>query len=99
MMILHASSQSRRDQPLHTLVQSTTRFVSSIVVLITLILLVMPGPVVAQGSPGEVKLEWLTWSFFRIASPTGQVILTNPWLSNPDSQTSLEQIDQADIIR
>ena len=81
-----------------TLIQSTTRFVSSIVVLITLMLLVMPGPVVAQDSQGEVKIEWLTWSFFRITSPKGKVILTNPWLSNPDSQTSLEQIDQADII-
>ncbi len=81
-----------------TLIQSTTRFVSSIVVLMTLILLVMPGPVVAQDSQGEVKIEWLTWSFFRITSPTGKIILTNPWLSNPDSQISLEQIDQADII-
>ena len=83
---------------MRTLIQSTTRFVSSIVVLMTLMLLVMPGPVVAQDSQGEVKIEWLTWSFFRITSPEGKVILTNPWLSNPDSQTSLEQIDQADII-
>ena len=83
---------------MRTLIQSTTRFVSSIVVLITLVLLMMPGPVVAQDPQGEVKIEWLTWSFFRITSPKGKVILTNPWLSNPDSQTSLEQIDQADII-
>lgn len=83
---------------MRTLIQPTTRFVSSIVVLITLVLLVMPGPVVAQDPQGEVKIEWLTWSFFRITSPKGKVILTNPWLSNPDSQTSLEQIDQADII-
>ncbi len=83
---------------MRTLNQSTTRFVSSIVVLTTLVLLVMPGPVVAQDPQGEVKIEWLTWSFFRITSPEGKVILTNPWLSNPDSQTSLEQIGQADII-
>jgi L-ascorbate metabolism protein UlaG (beta-lactamase superfamily) len=43
-------------------------------------------------------VEWLTWSFFRITSPEGKVILTNPWLSNPDSKTTLEQIDKADII-
>ena len=90
MMILRASLQSRRDQPLRTLIRSTTRFVSLIVVLIILVLLVMPGPVVAQDPQGEVKIEWLTWSFFRITSPKGKVILTNPWLSNPDSQTSLE---------
>ena len=83
---------------MRTLIRSTTRFVSSIVVLMALMLLVMPGPVVAQDTQGEVKIEWLTWSFFRITSPKGKVILTNPWLSNPDSQTSLEQIDRADII-
>ncbi len=83
---------------MRTLIQSPIRFVSSIVVLIALVLLVLPGPVVAQDTQGEVKIEWLTWSFFRITSPKGKVILTNPWLSNPDSQTSLEQIDQADII-
>jgi len=83
---------------MRTLIQSPIRFVSSIVVLIALVLLVMPGPVVAQDTQGEVKIEWLTWSFFRITSPKGKVILTNPWLSNPDSQTSLEQIGQADII-
>ena len=65
---------------MRTLIQSTTRIVSLIVVLMTLIVLVMPGPVVAQDSQGEVKIEWLTWSFFRITSPKGKVILTNPWL-------------------
>ena len=55
-------------------------------------------PTAAQNPQGEVRIEWLTWSFFRITSPQGKVILTNPWLSNPDSQTSLEQIEKADII-
>ena len=82
---------------MRTLIQSTTRYVSSIVVVIALVLLMMPGPAVAQDPQGEVKIEWLTWSFFRITSPRGKVILTNPWLSNPDSRTSLEQIDRADI--
>ena len=81
-----------------TLIQTPMRFVASIVVLITLVLPVMPGPAVAQGSQGKVTIEWLTWSFFRITSPQGKVILTNPWLSNPDSRTSLKQIDRADII-
>ncbi len=51
---------------MRTLIQSPIRFVSSIVVLIALVLLVLPGPVVAQDPQGEVKIEWLTWSFFRI---------------------------------
>jgi len=81
-----------------SLIQSKTWFVLSTVVLMALSLLVTPGPAVAQDAQGEVKIEWLTWSFFRITSPEGKVILTNPWLSNPDSQTTLEQIDRADII-
>jgi hypothetical protein len=83
---------------MRTLIQSTTRYVSLIVVLITLVLLVMPGPVVAQDPRGEVETGWLASSFFRIASPEGKVALSNPWLGNPDRRTSLEQIDQADII-
>jgi L-ascorbate metabolism protein UlaG (beta-lactamase superfamily) len=57
-----------------------------------------PLPVFPQASATGVKLEWLTWSFFRLTSIDGKVILTNPWLSNPDSQTELEDIDKADII-
>ncbi|MFQ5850150.1 MAG: MBL fold metallo-hydrolase [Candidatus Binatia bacterium] len=66
--------------------------------LISLGLVSLRPPVFAQSSGGDVKLEWLTWSFFRITSPAGKVILTNPWLTNPDSQTKLEEIDKADVI-
>jgi len=47
---------------------------------------------------GETKIEWLTWSFFRITTPSGKVILTNPWYNNPDSSIGLEDIPEADII-
>jgi len=66
--------------------------------LIIMNLLVLAAPVFSQSSGGDVKLEWLTWSFFRITSPNGKVILTNPWLTNPDSKTKLADIDRADII-
>ena len=46
----------------------------------------------------DVKIEWLTWSFFRITTPGGKVILTNPWYTNPDSSISLDDIPEADII-
>jgi len=46
----------------------------------------------------DVKIEWLSWSFFRITTPGGKVILTNPWYSNPDSKITLEDIPKADII-
>jgi len=51
-----------------------------------------------QEQNGDVKIEWLTWSFFRITTPDGVVILTNPWYENPDSSISLDDIPEADII-
>jgi len=51
-----------------------------------------------QEQNGDVKIEWLTWSFYRITTPGGVVILTNPWYENPDSSISLDDIPEADII-
>ena len=45
-----------------------------------------------------VKIEWLTWSFYRITTPGGKIILTNPWYKNPDSKIKLADIPKADII-
>lgn len=55
----------------------------------------------AAAQTGNVKLEWLTWSFFRITSPTGKVILTNPWITgNPDAEfgIKLDEVGKADLI-
>ncbi len=46
----------------------------------------------------DVKVEWLSWSFYRITTPGGKVILTNPWYTNPDSSITLDDIPEADII-
>jgi L-ascorbate metabolism protein UlaG (beta-lactamase superfamily) len=53
-----------------------------------------PGP-----AAGTVKVEWLGWSFFRFTSPTGKVILTNPFIEgNPDAAVRLDDITRADLI-
>ena len=58
-----------------------------------------PDTVIGTSSTsGELRIEWLTWSFFRITTPGGKVILTNPWYTNPDSTISLDDIPEADII-
>lgn len=67
-------------------------------ILFNFALTAVPFPALPQASGTGVKVEWLTWSFFRITSVQRKVILTNPWLSNPDSQTKLQEIDRADII-
>lgn len=52
----------------------------------------------AAAQAKNVTVEWLTWSFYRITTPGGKVILTNPWYKNPDSNISLDDIPEADII-
>ena len=54
------------------------------------------APAYAQG---PVKMEWLGWSFFRLTSPGGKVILINPFITgNPDAGIKLEDVKRADLI-
>ena len=57
-----------------------------------------PEEISTEIQNGDVKIEWLGWSFYRITSPGGVVILTNPWYENRDYPTSLDDIPKADII-
>src|SRR5689334_13143982 len=52
----------------------------------------------AAQSGGTVKVEWFGWSHYRFTSPTGKVVLTNPFTSNPDSPIKPEDIQKADLI-
>ena len=53
---------------------------------------------VAQPTNGAVTVEWLGWSHYRLTSPSGKVVLTNPFTSNPDSPIKPEDIAKADLI-
>ena len=52
-------------------------------------------PAYAQGA---VTLEWFGWSHFRLTSPNGKIIHLNPFLTNPDSTISLDDISTVDLI-
>jgi len=52
----------------------------------------------AQAQSGVVKMEWFSWSIFRFTSPTGKVILTNPFVTNPDSPVKVADLARADVI-
>jgi L-ascorbate metabolism protein UlaG (beta-lactamase superfamily) len=56
------------------------------------------GPSAQGAQAAAVTLEWLGWSHFRFTSPTGKVILTNPFVANPDSPVRVEDIERADLI-
>ncbi len=47
---------------------------------------------------GPVKMEWLSWSIFRFTSPAGTVVLTNPFVANPDSPVKVADFTKVDVI-
>jgi L-ascorbate metabolism protein UlaG (beta-lactamase superfamily) len=55
-----------------------------------------PAGAFAAGDP--VKLEWFSWSIFRLTSPTGKIVLTNPFVANPDSPVKVENFPKVDAI-
>ena len=59
-------------------------------------LVVTSSAATAQQKP--VTLEYFSWSIFRLTSPTGQVILTNPFVTNPDSPVKVADFPKVDAI-
>jgi len=72
------------------------RLRSVVLTAIVGLFLVAPWPAAPQSAPA--KIEWLSWSIFRMTSPNGKVILTNPFVTNPDSPVKAADIEKADII-
>lgn len=58
--------------------------------------LVWPAAVLAQQKP--VTLEYFSWSIFRLTAPTGEVLLTNPFVTNPDSPVKVADFAKVDVI-
>ena len=52
----------------------------------------------APAQSGPVKMEWLSWSVFRFTSPGGKVIVTNPFVANPDSPVKVPDFPKVDVI-
>jgi L-ascorbate metabolism protein UlaG (beta-lactamase superfamily) len=50
----------------------------------------------AQTQP--VKMEWLSWSIFRFTAPNGTVIVTNPFVANPDSPVKVGDFPKVDVL-
>ena len=75
-----------------------SRGVVSAVVLAAFVSIAILMPASPSRAASDVKIEWLTWGFYRITSPGGKVILINPWYANPDSSFTLDDIPEGDII-
>jgi L-ascorbate metabolism protein UlaG (beta-lactamase superfamily) len=54
--------------------------------------------VAAAAADKPVTLEFFSWSIFRLTSPEGTVILTNPFVTNPDSPVKVADFPKVDAI-
>ena len=52
----------------------------------------------ASAQTGDVRMEWLSWSIFRLTAPNGTVVLTNPFIKNPDSKVTVADFPKVDVI-
>ena len=51
-----------------------------------------------RAEPGKVKVEWLGHEFYRLTSAKGVVIITSPWLANPDGPVPIDDLARTDFI-
>jgi len=52
----------------------------------------------AQTAQHGVTLEWLGHEFYRLTSPQGVVVLTSPWLTNPDGPVDVAELTRTDLV-
>src|SRR5690348_4021399 len=69
------------------------RFVAAVTVSIVTL---WSATAMAQQKP--VTLEYFSWSIFRLTAPGGEVILTNPFVTNPDSPVKVADFPKVDGI-
>lgn len=65
-------------------------------------LALVAGPLFAQDASPKVQVIWLGQSAFKITSPTGKVIVTDPWLrtnpKTPPEYKKLENFGKIDVL-
>lgn len=72
--------------------------------LVTVAIAVLIGSTVPQGlsaTPGKTQLQWYGQSAFKLTTPSGKVLLIDPWLTNPvnlNGKTDLANLNRADLI-
>lgn len=47
---------------------------------------------------GGATVQWLGANFYRFTTPSGKVVLANPFANNPDSPVKVEAIGRVDLI-
>ena len=76
----------------------TRRFLTSSLAVVSLVASLAAFAQTPAAGQGKVKLEWLGRDFYRLTSPQGVVVITSPWLKNPDGPVSVEEVARTDFI-
>ncbi len=66
--------------------------------LVIVLLLQFPAPAFAAG---QTQLTWYGHAAFKLTTPSGKVLLIDPWLTNPANKSGKEDLaglDKADLI-
>lgn len=75
-----------------------TRIVPYVFLALAAATIAAVAPVTAFAAGTPVKIEWFSWSIFRMTSPNGKIVLTNPFVTNPDSKVKVEDFPKVDVI-
>src|SRR4051794_17754488 len=84
-------------RPIHRAVRPTVLAITAVLVIL-LASLGLPVSSGAQTGQSGVTLEWLGHEFYRITSPQGVVVLTSPWLDNPDGPIDVAELARTDLV-
>src|SRR5262245_10379292 len=85
-------------------IQSIRRAIRLAVLLVGAIMVTLavlggvPTPSSAQTAQGGITLEWLGHMVYRITSLQGVVVVTSPYLDNPDGPVELSELARTDIV-
>lgn len=83
------------------MVKQWWRQIGAISLLSLVLILFSSGLLPSQAQAATTELYWYGHAAFRVTTPSGKVLLLDPWLENPmnpTGQSDLEQLDRADLI-
>jgi L-ascorbate metabolism protein UlaG (beta-lactamase superfamily) len=74
--------------------------IASIVSTLALALTTLAAPA-AHAAAGATTLTWYGHAAFKLTTPSGKVVLIDPWISNPSNKSGAQEVaalDKADLI-
>jgi L-ascorbate metabolism protein UlaG (beta-lactamase superfamily) len=96
--VAHATISAVEGSRMDTLRRAGQRALALIAALAAVLMVASVPSASPAHAQGAVTLEWFGWSVFRLTSVNGKVIMINPFLTNPDTSLSLDDLSSVDLI-